>query len=381
LTALSLREWETARPEPGSILANRSLASDRAARRLAEELTTTGRIEVLELARGLELRATSFVGRFSLGELTVTVHPKIPDAPLLNLFRYAYDLRQLNLYERANFATSQWSFQDLLIHQLAAEISELLKRGIHRDYEFIRSDLASPRGRIDFTRYAQPAQRSKATLPCVYFPRIEDTLLNRVLLAGLILAETLAIDRALKAHVRLLSKMLRETVAVQRINMSTLLDASRAIDRRTSAYRPAFTLIDLLLGHQGVTLEGQDSPVGLRGFLFDMNRFFQTLVMRFLHDHLSGVDVHDQYQLKEVFRYVPGRNPLARRAPLLRPDFVVTRSGKIVAVTMQNIETCGSSPCLVKCFTSWRSMRSVAEVANGPRQYFILRWTKLPANN
>jgi 5-methylcytosine-specific restriction enzyme subunit McrC len=332
LTTVSLTEWETARPEPGSILVNQSLAADPAAQRLAEELTNTRRIEVLELARGIELRATSFVGRFALGELTVTIHPKIPDAPLLNLFRYAYDLRQLDLYGKADFATSQWSFQDLLIQQLAAEVSELLERGIHRDYEFTRSDLASPRGRIDFTRYARPAQRTKATLPCVHFPRVEDTLLNRVLLAGLTLATGLAIDRELKVHVRRISEMLSATVTVKRIDSLTLAEAWRTMDRRTSAYRPALTLIDLLLGHQGVTLDGRDSRVRLRGFLFDMNHFFQTLMMRFLHEHLSGVDVHDQYRLKELFRYVPWRNPLARRAPTLRPDFVVMRKGKILSV-------------------------------------------------
>jgi 5-methylcytosine-specific restriction enzyme subunit McrC len=319
-------------PGTWQLLVNQSLAADPAARRLAEELTKTRRIEVLELARGLELRAPSFVGRFALGELTVTIHPKIPDAPLLNLFRYAYDLRQLDLYGNADFATSQWSFQDLLIQQLAAEVSELLERGIHRDYEFKRSDLASPRGRIDFTRYARPVQRTKATLPCVHFPRVEDTLLNRVLLAGLTLAAGLAIDRELKAQVRRISKMLSATVAVQRIDRLTLTDAWRAMDRRTSAYRPAFTLIDLLLGHQGVTLDEQDSRVRLRGFLFDMNHFFQTLMMRFLHEHLSDIDVHGQYRLKDVFRYVPWRNPLARRAPALRPDFVVMRTGKMLAV-------------------------------------------------
>ena len=332
MTTVSLTEWETARPEPGSILVDQSLAADPAAQRLAEELTKTRRIEVLELARGIELRATSFVGRFALGELTVTIHPKIPDAPLLNLFRYAYDLRQLDLYGNADFATSQWSFQDLLIQQLAAEVSELLERGIHRDYELTRTDLASPRGRIDFTRYARPAQHTMATLPCVHFPRVEDTLLNRVLLAGLTLAAGLAIDRELKAHVRRIVKMLSATVALERIDRLTLAEAWRAMDRRTVAYKAAFTLIDLLFGHQGVALDGHDSRVRLRGFLFDMNLFFQTLVMRFLHEHLSGVDVHDQYRLKQVFEYVPQQNPLARRAPTLRPDFVVMRSRKILAV-------------------------------------------------
>ena len=165
MTAVSLREWETARPEPGSILAHQSLVAYPAARQLAEELTKSGRIEVLELARGLELRATSFVGRFSLGDLTITIHPKIADAPLLSLFRYAYGLRQLDLYGVADFATSQWSFQDLLIQQLSAEASELLERGIYRDYECTRSDLTSPRGRIDFARYpallSAPRRRSR----------------------------------------------------------------------------------------------------------------------------------------------------------------------------------------------------------------------------
>jgi hypothetical protein len=146
---VSLREWETARPDQCSLLAQQSLADFPAGRRLAEELSRTGRIEVLELARGLELRATSFVGRISLGEVTVTIQPKITGGPLLSLFRYAYGLRNLDLYGATDFASSSWSFQDLLIHQLAAEASELLNLGIHRDYERIRGDLASPRGRID----------------------------------------------------------------------------------------------------------------------------------------------------------------------------------------------------------------------------------------
>jgi 5-methylcytosine-specific restriction enzyme subunit McrC len=332
LTPIILREWESVRPEQGSPLNNRSLAGYPGVRELAEELTKSGRIEVLELKQGLELRATSFVGRFLLGDLTVTIHPKIADAPLLNLFRYAYGLRQLDLYGVADFATSRWTFQDLLIQQLVAEARELIERGIHRDYEFIRGDLATPRGRIDFTRVANPVQRARTTLPCVHHPRIEDTLLNRALLAGLTFGTKLAVDQELKTHVRWVSKMLSETVTLYPIDPFTLSEAWHAIDRRTSAYRPAFTLIDLLLGGQGPTLDNQRSRVSLRGFLFDMNRFFQALVMRFLHEHLSGVDVHGEYRLKGIFQYEPSENPLARRNPTLRPDFVIMRGGKLLAV-------------------------------------------------
>ena len=329
---VSLREWETARPEPGSILAQRSLAAFPHGQQLAEELTRTGRMEVLELACGLELRATSFVGRFLLGDLAVTVNPKISGAPLLSLFRYAYNLRNLVRYEPTPFATSACSFQDLIIQQLAAEVSELIERGIHRDYECARSDLASPRGRIDFMRYLHTAQRSPKTLPCIHHPRIQDTFLNRVLLGGLNFASDLTTDIELKGHIRRISKTLGATVSAQPLHPQTLAEARRAMDRRTASYQPALTLIDLLLDDQGAALDQQRSSVRLKGFLFDMNRFFQALISRFLREHLDDLEVHDEYRLKGMFKYLPGQNPLARKEPTLRPDFVIMRGAETIAV-------------------------------------------------
>ena len=261
MTSVNLREWQTLCPEPGNGLYQRSLVAYPAGRRLAEDLTKTKRMEVLELTRGLELRATSFVGRFLLGEVIVTVHPKISGAPLLNLFRYAYGLRNLELYGTVDFASSQWAFQDLLVQQLAAEATELIERGIQRDYECTRGNLENPRGRIDFTRYARTVERTQTTLPCVHHPRSEDTLLNRVLLAGLNFAARLTTDRELNAHVRRLSKILGATVTTQPIDRSMLAEALRAMDRRTSAYKPAFTLIELLLG-------GELSPKVGDGLIF-----------------------------------------------------------------------------------------------------------------
>ena len=140
---INLTEWETREPSKGSPLAGPVLAGYPAAQRLAETLTRDGRIEIFELARGLELRASSFVGRFALGELLITIQPKISGVPLMNLLRYAYRLRHLNLFDEVGYATAQASFEDLLIRQLAAETSELLSRGLHRDYLRTTSMLAS----------------------------------------------------------------------------------------------------------------------------------------------------------------------------------------------------------------------------------------------
>jgi 5-methylcytosine-specific restriction enzyme subunit McrC len=63
-----------------------------------------------------------------------------------------------------------------------------------------------------------------------------------------------------------------------------------------------------------------------------MNRFFQDLVSRFLHDYLGDCEILDQYQLKEMFGYDPAKNPQGRRAPVQKPDFVLRRNQQIVAI-------------------------------------------------
>jgi len=330
--SVGLREWETLRPERGSPLADRNLNGNVAGRKLAEQLTQHGRIEILELATGLELRATSFVGRFSLGDITITVQPKLSGAPFLNLLRYAYGLRHLELYEPVSYAPTKWAFQDLLIQQLAAEVAELLGRGVHRDYNRTRAELANPRGRIDFDRLVGMAHSGKAMLPCVHYPRTEDTVLNQIVLSGLVYAERLTTDIDLRANLSRLIKTLSSTVAFKRLDATLLTEAQRTVDRRTIAYQPALVVIELLLNSDGISLEGETYRVRLPGFLFDMNRFFQALISRFLHNHLEGYEVRDEYGLKDLFFYDSHRNPQARRAPVQKPDFVIGRSHQIEAV-------------------------------------------------
>ena len=131
---------------------------------------------------------------------------------------------------------------------------------------------------------------------------------------------------------RRLSKRLGEAVSEQHLGASLIVEAWRSMDRRTMAYEPALTLIELLLDGEGVSLEEEGSRVRLKGFLFDMNRFFQALLSRFLRENLSGVEVHDEHRLKGMFRYRPGENPLGRRDPVLRPDFVLMQGGQTIAV-------------------------------------------------
>jgi len=331
LVAVTLSEWETLRPDPSSPLAGWNFDGNLQARKLAEQLTASRRIEVLELSRGLQLRAGSFIGRFALGDLTVTVHPKLADAPFLHLLRYAYSLRNLDLHEPVASAATRWSFQDLLIHQLIAETTELLARGIHREYARTFDELGSPRGRIVFNRIPGNLAAARATLPCIYYPRCEDIILNQVVLGGIAFATQLATGD-LQIRLRRLVTRFSTSVRRRRLDRTLLRLAWRQMDRRTSAYRAPLTIISLLLQDYGLSLESPTTSLVLRGFLFDMNRFFQALVSRFLHDYLQDYHIQDQHRLKSLFSYDANRNPRGKKAPIQKPDFVIMRSGKIVAM-------------------------------------------------
>lgn len=97
---VDLEEWEHRSPrDAGSPLAGAFLC-DQAERELATLLSTSGMLDILEVREGLALQASSYVGRITLGEVQITIRPKIRGAPLLQLLRYAYGLRDLKSLTR-----------------------------------------------------------------------------------------------------------------------------------------------------------------------------------------------------------------------------------------------------------------------------------------
>lgn len=327
----TFHEWHTYTPESEPTLAGRSLG-DADTRRLATDLAVAGRLRVLELRDGLQVETTSYIGTVRLGGLHLTIQSKLQGLPLLNLLRYAYGLRDLKLFEALPQGVAGVAFHDLLIHQLAAETGELLARGLHRRYEREEALLASPRGRIDFTALARQMGAARAALPCAHHPRQEDTLHNRALLAGLRLGTRLTDDLALRGRLRRQAALLVDTVTTAPLSADLLRQVQRQSDRLTTAYRPTLAIIELLLAGQGTTLRAEEETATVPGFLFDMNRFFQALISRFLHEYLPGCTVRDEHRLQGMLAYDPRRNPRGHRAPTPRPDFVILEGGHIKAM-------------------------------------------------
>jgi 5-methylcytosine-specific restriction enzyme subunit McrC len=324
-----LLEWQ--RLGPDGCLEGRRLASA-AARQVADQLTKQNVLEIVEHRAGLAIQAYSYVGRVVVGDLSITVEPKLGQESLLRLLRYAYRLRNLRLLAPAQYEGTGSLLQDLLVAQLNTEVRELLDRGPTSRYVRRQHELESPRGRIDLAALAARGGLVSASLPCHETVRSRDHILHQVLLAGLGLARTMSADAGLRLAVRRLESMLGEMTTGVALSETVIECAFRQLNRLTAAYEPALQLVRLLYRSQYLSFADSSEGLRLPGFLFDMNRFFQALIGRFLREFLPEYQVHEEHTLTGMMRYLPNRNPKRRLAPRPRPDFMISRGRKVMAL-------------------------------------------------
>ena len=289
---ISLNEWENSQPLQWPDKQPVYFESDDPARITAEKLTQANIISVIETRNGISLGASSYVGRINLGPLRITIQPKIKGLKLLRLVKYAYGLKDLQLYSDVDYDLKKDAFQEILIAQLAMEVMNLVNRGLCRQYKRQREGLSSPRGLIDINQIAANGGIITGRLPCVHYPRDIDCMPNQILGAGLSLATNICGNTILKSKLRRLNKYFLSEVSKVQLDYHILQRLEREANRLVSAYQPTFRIIKILMEGQGVSMADQDL-VKFEGFLFDMNRFFQSLMSRFMNEYLTAHKVQD----------------------------------------------------------------------------------------
>jgi 5-methylcytosine-specific restriction enzyme subunit McrC len=328
---LHIREWSTTTPEtPGVGALLRGLRLSEVDRELLAELEGRASLRFTELRSGLAIAVGPHIGTVNLSGLRLVIMPKIRIENLMRMVAYAFDLSDLLVTEtRTTYAVAEHGLIDLLGLSLLRAVERIARGGLLPKYQSRSEDLATPRGRLDLRHIATHPRR--ATLRCAYDDLTTDHELNQVLAAGLRLAAAvmqsvdLRLDLA-RAADRFFGDLARTPLDAERLR--TILDG---LDRRSSHYRTALTVIALI--HHGARL-GDHAEAGampLSSFTLNMNMVFERFLGRYLSENApEDIRVVAQDVRSDVFSYL--ENPGGWNQPTIRPDFVFRQRRRVVAV-------------------------------------------------
>ena len=267
---LDLREWEpSARAISLSVKERDALKSI-----LGSIEPAPGERDAYHLTPG------STIGALEVGDLSVSIEPKLPIGRVLYLAAYAMgvDFRE----ERFDYV-KQPELVEALVPALTRAARRAFARGLLHSYRTEEEALQTVRGRIRVAD--QLRRRFGVPLPVEvrYDDFTDDVLANRLVKA--------AADRLSRLRIRSRrSRLDLAWVAATLDNVSLVEFPTNAVpevkfDRLNEHYREVVTLARLVLRH--TSIETGRGRVRANGFLMDMNVVFQEFVTRALREELG----------------------------------------------------------------------------------------------
>lgn len=329
--SVQIGEWTTITPDSpvvGSVLRGALLSA--ADRELLAELEGRVSLRITELRTGLAISVGPHIGTLNLSCLRLVVMPKIRIDNLMRMVAYAFELSDLLVTEtRSTYATAEHGLIDLLGLSLLRSVERIARGGLLPDYQSRSEDLATPRGRLDMRHISTHPRQ--ATLRCRYDDLTVDHALNQTLAAGLRLAAAmmqsadLRLDLA-RAADRFFGDLTRIRLDAQ--HLRTLVDE---LDRRSSHYRTALTLIALIQHGARLSEHAEAGAMPLSSFMLNMNMLFERFLGRYLRENgPDDVQVSSQEVRSDVFSYL--ENAAGWNQPTIRPDFVLRRWRTVIAI-------------------------------------------------
>ena len=272
---LNLREYEKSGPVCLS-------AAERDA--LRDALPNSLSIEPAKrMENGYYLTPGSTIGALEIGNLSVSIQPKLPIKRVLYMASYAADV--LKPREQCFDFVEARTLAEVLVRALVDAARRAFARGLLHGYRTEEESLHTIRGRIRIDE--QIRRRFGVSLPVEvrYDDFTDDVLPNRLVKAAAARLGRLRISP--ESHIALAGVDARlEDVALVEYSPSAVPEVR--FDRLNEHYREVVTLARLILRQQ--TIESKRGGVRAVGFLMDMNRVFEEFVRRALREELGLSD-------------------------------------------------------------------------------------------
>lgn len=328
---LRVREWSTTTPDTpdaGALL--RDVRLSVADRELIAELEERTSLRFTELRSGLSVSVGPHVGTVSLSSVRLVILPKLRLDNLMRMVAYAFELSDLLVTEsRTTYESAEHGLVDLLGISLLRAVERIVRGGLLPTYQSRNEELPTLRGRLDLRHIATRPRR--ATLCCTYDDLTVDHELNQVLAAGLRLAAAAMESRDLRLELARAADRFFGDLERRPLSAAALEAIISGLDRRSSHYRTALTLIALI--YHGARLGGHvdAGPMPLASFTLNMNMLFERFLGRYLSKQCpEDMSIAMQDVRSDVFSYL--ENVGGWNQPTIRPDFVFRRRRQVVAV-------------------------------------------------
>ena len=276
MRTLDLREYDPSEPVSLSVADREALQSS----------PLKGKLSI-EPATGAEntyhLTPDSTIGALQIGDLSVSIQPKLPIARVLYLASYA--MGEIKFRDDFFDFEEAPTLVEMLVSTLSAAARRAFARGLLHGYRTEEESLHTLRGRI---RIDEQIRRRFGIAPPVevrYDDFTEDVLANRLVRAASARLGKLRLRSKSRTALARIDARLENVAHVEFLPNDV---PEVRFDRLNEHYRDLVTLARLILRH--ATIETERGGIRAVGFLMDMNKVFEEFVRRALRKELGLSD-------------------------------------------------------------------------------------------
>lgn len=284
------------------------------------------------------LRARGVVGILAAGDASLEILPQIDVAPgetpdhqnaairkrLVHMLAVALDLK-IDLGVITDLAWQRETLLEILIRIFCDKLIEALRKGMPRRYVGREEDLPTLRGQLDITRQFTRHTVNPSRLACRFDLLSEDTPLNRIMKAAVVLLSRLSRRSANQQRLRELSFVYADIADVP---VPALRWNEVVMDRTNRSWQDLFAMARLFLQDRYQTTTGGTGQG--TAMLFEMNALFEEYVGRLIARALAGTGLTVSLQGGRLFCL--SAQDSERGLFQTKPDILIRRGGTVTHV-------------------------------------------------